>query len=171
MCKYIFYFTLIISINFELSAPSSLNAQTALPNLKEYRKKITFKDPFLSSEIKPLAIFTTTDTPKSNYPIKIEITNSQNKHILSLLKEKENTSGLHDGYRIQLLSGDRNAALQAKFDFLEAYPEIEAYVIYEKPYFRVRIGNFISKSEAEEFCKEIKIQFPSAIIVKDKIFH
>jgi hypothetical protein len=144
-------------------------AQNSMPVLKGYRKKIALKDPFLAPDLKPI-VQAYVDTSKNVNAIQFEITSKQAKHMQALLKEKEAKGKIQEGYRVQLLSGDRNAALQTKFDFLEYYPEVETYMVYEKPYFRVRVGNFISRSEAEEFCKEIKNVFPAAVIIRDQVF-
>src|SRR5438876_325751 len=47
------------------------------------------------------------------------------------------------GYRIQVINtNDRNAAISAKTKIYQLYPELKAYLLYQSPYFRLRVGNF-----------------------------
>lgn len=78
-----------------------------------------------------------------------------------------------NGYRIQLFassgaeSWDRSNEVRA--EFLKIYPDIPAYVIHKKPSFRVRIGDYRTRLDAERFYIEIKENFPDAFIVRDNV--
>lgn len=78
-----------------------------------------------------------------------------------------------DGYRIQLFSSSGpeswTRANNVQGEFLKIYPEIDAYVIHIKPSFRVRIGDYRNRIDAERFYIEIKENFPDAFIVRDQI--
>ena len=55
------------------------------------------------------------------------------------------------GYRLQVINtSDRNAAISAKTKIYQLYPELKAYLLYQAPYFRLRVGNFKDKDEAED---------------------
>lgn len=77
------------------------------------------------------------------------------------------------GYRIQVgfFSGNkgREKAYKTKSDIITRLPDYEAYIVFLQPYFKVRIGNFFTKSEALEALQEIKKTYPSAFIVDDLI--
>lgn len=74
-----------------------------------------------------------------------------------------------DGYHILIFRGDnRNKAeaQKAKFDALyTAYSE----VVWEEPNFKVYVGLFKNRMECMGLYSELKNQFQTAIIVKDKI--
>jgi len=76
-----------------------------------------------------------------------------------------------DGYRIQLLfnSGPtaREQADRTKADFLSAFPDYPVYVLYQSPFFKVRIGDFRTKREALKVYHQILKKYPTAYIVKD----
>jgi hypothetical protein len=80
---------------------------------------------------------------------------------------------LIDGYRIQLLMRAGNTALdeanQIKDEFEENYPEINTYVTFREPYYRLRVGDFRSRLEAMEFMEKLKRSYPQAWVIKDKI--
>lgn len=80
------------------------------------------------------------------------------------------TNGKSSGYRVQIhFGGDSQEAKKIKSDFMTAYPEIPAYYIYEQPNFKIRVGDYKSKLEAQKFLKEIKASFPASFVVEDKV--
>lgn len=77
------------------------------------------------------------------------------------------------GYRIQVFfaSGTeaKNQANKLKTELKNSYPEYDVYILYEEPFFKVRIGNFRTKIEAYKLFKQIQESYPSAFIVDDLI--
>ena len=77
------------------------------------------------------------------------------------------------GYRIQIFfdsglnSSDR--ARQAKDEFQRTYPEIPAYISWKAPNYRVRIGDFKTRLEAERTMQLILSDYPNAWVIKDEI--
>ena len=70
------------------------------------------------------------------------------------------------GFRIQVLnSTDRSEALAAKSQLLSLYPEHKSYLMYKAPYFKLQIGNFIEKKDADELKKELNRLFPKGVFV------
>ena len=78
-----------------------------------------------------------------------------------------------EGYRLQLFSSSGpnsfNQANEVQTGFLTIYNEVPAYVVHKKPAFKVRVGDFRTRLEAERFFIELKENFPDAFIVKDSI--
>lgn len=80
------------------------------------------------------------------------------------------TKGVQEGYRIKIHFGiDREAAETIKTKFQKSFPDLIAYKEYQQPNFVVLVGDYRTKLEAFESLKKIKIDFPSAFIVKDKV--
>ncbi len=77
------------------------------------------------------------------------------------------------GYRIQVgfFSGNkgRTKAYKTKSDIVTQLPDYEAYIVFLQPYFKVRIGDFFTKSQALKALQKIKEIYPSAFIVDDLI--
>lgn len=74
------------------------------------------------------------------------------------------------GYRIFIYSEEkRQLVMDMRMKFMNSYPEIDSYVDYIKPYFKLRVGNYLSKATANKYLKRIKTEFPSAYIVSDNI--
>jgi hypothetical protein len=87
-------------------------------------------------------------------------------------KQKEQnlvTQSMH-GYRIQIyFGGTRQKASDTKVEFASKYPDIPAYITYQQPNFKVRIGDYRSRFEAQKFLKEIEGMFPTSFIVPDEV--
>lgn len=74
------------------------------------------------------------------------------------------------GFRIQVANtSDRNKAIEAKTKVYKAYPELKAYLLYQAPYFRLRVGNFKTREEASAYQKKMAAQFESLLIVRDVV--
>ncbi len=76
------------------------------------------------------------------------------------------------GYRIQIFSGTKKQpARQIRGRFIQQYKYVNAHEIYQQPYYKIRVGDFVTKLEALKFLKEISPQFPNSFIVQDDINH
>ena len=74
------------------------------------------------------------------------------------------------GYRIQLyFGGDRARAGNMRLDFLQQYPDVGAYVIYQQPNFKLRVGDFKTRIEAMAFLNEMQPGYSMAFIVADDV--
>lgn len=75
------------------------------------------------------------------------------------------------GFRIQVVStNDRNKAFTAKSTIYQQFPELKAYLLYQSPFYKLKVGNFIKREDAEEYLSAIKQYFPSGVyIVRDVI--
>lgn len=81
------------------------------------------------------------------------------------------TNGRINGYRIKIYFGNsKEEAKGIKAKFQAKFPEVPAYDDYVLPNFIVVVGNFRTRMEARGFLKKIKIDFPSAFVVSDKIY-
>lgn len=81
------------------------------------------------------------------------------------------SSGLYKGFRIQLIStSSRDAAQQMKTDMMHKYPDQKIYMLFQSPNFKVRMGNFLKRKEAERFRMQLIRYFPQGVyIVEDAI--
>jgi len=74
------------------------------------------------------------------------------------------------GFRVQLFfDTDKDVVNQKRADYLGRYNDKPAYVDYLQPNFRLRVGNFRTKLQAQKWQDEVKNDFPDAIIVEDWI--
>lgn len=77
------------------------------------------------------------------------------------------------GYRIQIFFESGNQALdhaeEVKNKFTEKYNGTLAYLQFGAPYYRVRVGDFRTRLDAEKFLSKINRRYPNAWIIKDEI--
>jgi hypothetical protein len=97
----------------------------------------------------------------------------ENLFLDSLIEKVKETNSIHKtikGYRIQLFSGtERNNANEVKTRFLKLYPQLNAYLLYNQPYYKIRVGDFRTRLDAEVAYQKIKNVFDECIIVSDNI--
>ncbi|MCX6234810.1 MAG: SPOR domain-containing protein [Bacteroidetes bacterium] len=77
------------------------------------------------------------------------------------------------GYRIQIFFDAGNNSLQNAYKaaeiFFTKYPDENAYVTFKEPYYRVRVGDFRTRLEAEGFRQMIILDYPNAFLIRDNI--
>lgn len=81
-----------------------------------------------------------------------------------------------DGWRVQIYFGSGQKAMvqaqNAKKKFLIRYGNKNgAYIVYDSPFFKVRVGDFRTKAEAMYFKSQIEKTFPQSWIIPDKVFY
>jgi len=78
------------------------------------------------------------------------------------------SSGLYKGFRIQIISTtNRDQAIKAKADIMARVPNEKGYLTYNSPYFKVRIGNFIKREDADKLRTQLNKYYPQGIYVVD----
>lgn len=122
-----------------------------------------------------LALFTTAafsqEVTVSNKDSSVIITKDTKLDELIAKQKEQNlaTQSMH-GFRIQIyFGGTRQKASETKLEFNGKYPDIPAYISYQQPNFKVRIGDYRSRFEAQKFLKEIEGMFPTSFIVPDDV--
>lgn len=77
------------------------------------------------------------------------------------------------GWRIQIFfdsgANSKRKANEVMRQFNERYPESQAYLSFKEPYYRVRVGDFRTRLEAEGFLRKINAQYPNAFATSDFI--
>ena len=78
-----------------------------------------------------------------------------------------------EGFRVQIFfdsgNNSKRSAQTAREKFMELYPDIAAYLTFKSPYYRVRIGDFRTKLEAEGFLFQLATAYPNAFTVPDRV--
>jgi hypothetical protein len=88
------------------------------------------------------------------------------------VKHKKSEEGMQ-GFRVQIYFGSghtsRENANNVRNAFVSKYQDTPVHVVFQEPYFKVRVGDFRTKSEALKVLKEIETDYEGAFIVKDYI--
>jgi hypothetical protein len=84
----------------------------------------------------------------------------------------QNRKGI-DGFRIQIFfDSGNNSKTRAKSvyeSFLAKYPNIGTYLTFKTPNYKVRVGDFRTKLDAQRFLNGILTDYPNAWIIEDQI--
>lgn len=74
------------------------------------------------------------------------------------------------GYRVQIYSGsDRKDAYGAQARFKQIYKDLNTYISYEQPNYRVKVGDFTSRSQAQALMNQLKRDFNTVFIFTETI--
>lgn len=77
------------------------------------------------------------------------------------------------GWRVQIFfdsgNNSKSRAFSKKGEFMTKYPDMPVYLMFQSPYYKVRVGDFRSRIDAEGFKQKIVGEFTDAFVVKDDI--
>ncbi len=78
-----------------------------------------------------------------------------------------------DGFRVQIFMETGNDAVRhadsIREVFSQKYPETPIYLIFGQPYYRLRIGDFRTRLEAENQYQRIKKEYTNSFVTADRI--
>lgn len=105
------------------------------------------------------------DTTVSDINANVRFFEDTRINLLTSRPDNNIHNGKARGYRIQIYNGiDRDKAQAIQSAFIKSHPGVSAYLIYNQPHFRVRIGNFLSRSEASELYQALRKQYTCMIV-------
>jgi hypothetical protein len=93
---------------------------------------------------------------------------------LLLLHKKMNEKNPHiEGWRINIFfeSGNysKKMAVDTKAKFVQSYANVPCYVVFQEPFYKVLVGDYRTRMEAEKFLKEIVSEYANAFAVEADI--
>ncbi|WP_082422500.1 SPOR domain-containing protein [Aquimarina longa] len=148
MLNYIKYIILpslcLITTNY-LAAQDSSNNITKTPN---------------QADFVPINI---TSTPEASVTINQD---PKIKMLLDIKSKMEKDGEFSDRYKIQLYYGNLNKANEIVRAAKEAFPKWDSSIQWETPNYKVWVGNYQTRLEADRALKEIYTKFPNAFIFK-----
>lgn len=96
-----------------------------------------------------------------------EVTQDSRLEILLDLKEElERENRLSSGYTVQLHNGDLERARKRKKEYEELEENWPAHIHYETPNYKLWVGNFNTRLDADRALLKLKEIFPSAFVLK-----
>lgn len=94
---------------------------------------------------------------------------SQDPKFEQLLNEKRkiNTSlTVNERYKIQIYYGDSEIAKKTLSDFRKEFKNLDGTIVFNTPTYKVWVGNFKTKIEAERNLNDLKKKYPNALVIK-----
>ncbi len=78
-----------------------------------------------------------------------------------------------EGYRVQVFfdagNNSLNRATNVAEQFQLLFPGDTAYISFSEPYYKVRVGDFRTRLDAEGYLQQILPDYPNAFVIRDKI--
>lgn len=98
-----------------------------------------------------------------------KLTASELSTIQNLVNEKhklESNNELKSTYKLQIFSGSLEEAkkTQEKFESLEL--EINSKIVYQTPNYKVWVGNFRNRIQADRAFEKMKSDYPNTLIIR-----
>ena len=82
-------------------------------------------------------------------------------------KRKINSSiTINDRYKIQIYNGDTENSKKTLLDFKRENKDMDATIVFSTPLYKVWVGNFKTRIEAEKNLNDLKQKYPNAFLIK-----
>jgi hypothetical protein len=83
---------------------------------------------------------------------------------------KKSSARTARGYRLMVMSTNkRDEAISAKSKLYSYYPDLKSYLIYQSPFFKLKVGNFKTRDEAEKYRKSMAPLFPKGVFIVNDV--
>jgi len=86
-----------------------------------------------------------------------------------LLNEKRKINSsitVNDRYKIQIFYGTNDEAKKTLVNFRKEFRNMDGTIVYNNPSYKVWIGSFKTRIEAEKNLSDIKKKYPNALLIK-----
>lgn len=94
---------------------------------------------------------------------------SQDPKFEQLLNEKRKINSsitINDRYKIQIYNGDTENSKKTLLDFKRENQNIDATIVFSTPMYKVWVGNYKTRIEAEKNLNDLKKKYPNAFLIK-----
>jgi len=85
-------------------------------------------------------------------------------------ERRAGTKGTAMGFRVQIYVGpSRNDAYAVQARFQKTYSDVSTYVSYTQPNYRVKVGDFRSRQEAQALMQTLRKDYPSVFLFTEQV--
>jgi len=91
---------------------------------------------------------------------------NQDKDIETLLRLKKDVNRTLVNYRIQIYNGNRQGAKKAELEFKNVFSDWTPSMKFQTPNYKIWVGGFKTRLEADRALLKIKKEFRHAFIIK-----
>ncbi len=89
--------------------------------------------------------------------------------MLAQKKEYNKSIDSFDGYKIQIYYGTEKKCYEVKEEFDLLFPDTETVIIFSTPQWKLQVGNYKTRLEADHAIVNIKKEYPAAIVLASEI--
>tara|TARA_R110000868_G_scaffold193823_1_gene439050 strand:- start:1630 stop:2019 length:390 start_codon:yes stop_codon:yes gene_type:complete len=93
----------------------------------------------------------------------------QDQKFEQLLNEKRKINSsiiVNERYKIQIYSGESEKAKKALNDCKQEFRDLDGTIVFNTPNYKVWIGDFRTRIEAEKYLVEIKKKYDNVLLIK-----
>ncbi len=94
---------------------------------------------------------------------------SQDPKFEQLLNEKRKINSsitVNDRYKIQIFNGNSENSKKKLIEFKRENKNFDGTIVFSTPIYKVWVGNFKTRIEAEKNLNDLKKKYPNAILIK-----
>ena len=98
-----------------------------------------------------------------------KMTVTQDPKFEQLLNEKRKINSsitINDRYKIQIFNGDSENSKKTLMDFKKDNKDMDATIVFSTPMYKVWVGNFKTRIEAEKNLNTLKKKYLNAFLIK-----
>ncbi len=115
------------------------------------------------------ATFTLVFMSQKSHSQEAKVSVTQDPKFEQLLNEKRKINSsitINDRYKIQIFNGDTEASKKTLLDFKRENKDIDATIVFSTPLYKVWVGNYKTRIEAEKNLNDLKKKYPNAFLIK-----
>lgn len=93
---------------------------------------------------------------------------NQDQKIENLLAEKRKINSsitVNDQYKIQIYNGDSEQSKKKLVEFKKEFSDYDATIVFSTPFYKIWVGQFKTRIEAERNLIEIKKKYTTAFLI------
>lgn len=90
---------------------------------------------------------------------------SEVKTLLDEKRKFNSANTANDKYKIQIFYGSNSEAIRKLADFKRNFSDIDGTIIYTNPSYKVWVGSYKTRIEAERNLKNIRKRFENALLI------
>lgn len=94
---------------------------------------------------------------------------NQDPKFEQLLNEKRKINSsitINDRYKIQIFNGDSENSKKTLNEFKRENKNMDATIVFSTPLYKVWVGNFKTRIEAEKNLNDLRKKYPNAFLIK-----
>ena len=104
-----------------------------------------------------------------SYAQEAKVSVNQDVKFEQLLNEKRKINSsitINDRYKIQIFNGDSENSKKALINFKKENKNMDGTIVFSTPMYKVWVGNFKTRIEAEKNLQALKKKYPNAFLIK-----
>jgi hypothetical protein len=110
------------------------------------------------------------ETRKPNGPVEAMHVNRRLDAVMDTIANQNRSIRYAPGYRVQVYVGTQRQEVESiKLLIYQNFPELSAYLSYTQPTYKLKVGDFMRKMDAERYYTSIRQLLASAQLQPDKV--